>query len=734
MSLPHAGAPSSAVSLEHAPVSACLQTFDVQAEDASVIEEILRDSFTAQNTNVRRGFAPSSGKRTPGIYNTTCKANIVGTDSYYDNNSSLHNIPILDPGETVNLILLGAYNLPPQVAGEYDFNGLMSIASYKRAGTTAKWAPEGKAGSSFTSTVLSGNLITADVDLSSGIFANTRYEYATNKYVKFAEVRFTAPFQHSGKNGGYAFVFTGNVGGGPFYQTKLVFEVLDTRGVTIDNQEFTDNDLNNSGGLTVPFTANAIPGQRFHRYRAVKTNTEVSDSGSTTANKSFTFSGATQVPQTINSSFNYSIDTRLRPLYGGVPIAFQNDYAPWISTNTTFNVKKVSSSGVPDEKPNAFTFTNLTGQEINTFITTSIQIRGLDSAAVSIASTNSTSFQIQVTTDGSASASNWVSNSLTIQNEQYLHLRLRTSSSYNTEVQGTIKIGTETQKTWRVTTETNPNNVQDPISGEEVEEGTYGLVVRSNNGAVQVDSNSTGSLFQIVRSGEGNRVTFNNNAELYSSLLIYKPASIGNVNVAVTPRLDITNKQYKFFSSFRGSNLINVKWMVVRPASSINLSSSSDEYGLRITNKLDEVVIDSSSTIGSVEVLNYVSDRKLQSVEYFSGANVEYIWLSANGASLESFQYITGGPWVDLPPNAFAGGTSIWKPSEGRVVAAPETIFSWTGNEPTNTNPPTGVFFSNIDIDTAPVAPISIPGLDSAYFEGVFDSLQDLKIEFWNYN
>lgn len=720
MSLPHAGGPTSQVSLDHASASACLQTFDTQAESPSIIQEILSDSYSAQNTIPRRGFPPSSGKRTPGVYNTTCKANIVGTDSYYDNNSSLHNIPILDPGETVNLILIGGYNLSPPIAEGWDVDGLMIISPYKREGLTAKWRP----GSSFSSKVLSGSLFG---ELPYGIFANNRYRYATNKDAKFGQVTFTAPLQHSGVNGGYAFIFTSTYQN-KFYQTKLVFEVLDTRGVNISNQEFTDNNLNNSGELTVPFTANASPGQKFQRYRAVKTGTQVGDNaGATaTANKSFTFSGATQVPQNINSSFNYSIETRLRPVFGGAPAAFQDPYAPWRSANTTFNVKKVSSSGVADEKPNEFTFTNVTGQERSKFITTSIQITGLDSAAVSIASTTSTSFQIQVTTNGIALADNWVSNSLNIQNNQYLHLRLFSSSSYNTAVQGTINIGTETQKTWRVTTQTNPNNVQDPISGDEVEDNTYGLVVRSNNGAVQLDSNSTGSLLQIVRSGEGSTVTFNNNVELYSSLLIYKPATIGNSDVAVTPRVDIVNKAYKFFSSYRGNNTINVKWMVVRPASSINLSSSSDEYGLKIKNKLDEVVVDSNSTIGSVEVLNYVSDRNLQNVQYFSGANVEYIWLSANGAMPTSFQLITasGG---GLPDSIFSGGTSIWKPSERKVVAAPETIFSWVGNDPINTNPPTGVFFSNIDIDTAPLLPVSIPGLDSDYFEAVLDSLQELK-------
>ena len=520
-----------------------------------------------------------------------------------------------------------------------------------------------------------------------------------------------------------------------------MFEVLDTRGVTISNQEFTDNNLNNSGELTVPFTADESPGQRFHRYRAVKTGTQVNvdDSGSATASKSFTFSGATQVPQTINSSFNYSIETRLRPLYGGVPIAFQNAYAPWIDTNTTFNVKKVSSSGVADEKPNDFTFTNLTGQEINEFRTISRQITGLDSAAVSIASTTSTSFQIQVTGDGNAVASNWVSNSLTIQNNEYLHLRLQTSSSYNTEVQGTIKIGTETQKTWRVTTRTNPNTVQDPISGGEVGKDTFGLVVRSNNGAVQLDSNSTASLFQIVRSGQGSIVTFDNTGELYSSLLIYKPAVLGGADVTVTPRIDPQQKAYRFFtgpSARKGATSINVKWMVVRAASTIP-SSSSDQYGLRIKNKLDEVVIDSSSTIGSVEVLNYVSDPKLSDVVYFSGSNVEYIWLTANGAGLA--QYQNAGPTVDSPwdvSHLLAGGTSVWKPSQGTVEAAPDSLLSIVpGGDPySNINPSTGVFFSNIDIDTAPLTPISIPGLDSDYFEGVIDSLNNLKIDFWNNN
>lgn len=117
-----------------------------------------------------------------------------------------------------------------------------------------------------------------------------------------------------------------------------------------------------------------------------------------------------------------------------------------------------SCGGAGDDTPDAFSFTDQTNVALSTLTTSNIvQIAGITgSVATSISGGGSPEYRI--CSDGTSDANcdgsvvqNWTSGAASINNNQYLQLRLTSSASNSTMLSATITVGTGSDQ-WNVTT------------------------------------------------------------------------------------------------------------------------------------------------------------------------------------------------------------------------------------------------------------------------------------------
>lgn len=112
------------------------------------------------------------------------------------------------------------------------------------------------------------------------------------------------------------------------------------------------------------------------------------------------------------------------------------------------------TTAVEDTTPNAFSFTDATDSAVNTVISSNIiQIDGINSAAtVSIAGDGSPQYRICADGACSSVAHDWSSSAGSITNNEYIQVRLTSSSSNETALSTTLTIGGVTDN-FSVTTE-----------------------------------------------------------------------------------------------------------------------------------------------------------------------------------------------------------------------------------------------------------------------------------------
>jgi hypothetical protein len=113
-----------------------------------------------------------------------------------------------------------------------------------------------------------------------------------------------------------------------------------------------------------------------------------------------------------------------------------------------FYIKRLASSSSSDTTPNAFSFTDKTGN-VSTEQNSFVQITGID-AATTVSRTSGTATFAVVGTSSTPSAGNFGTSSTTITNNQYLHVKQTTSSSYSTSLSTVMNVGGVTD-TWTTT-------------------------------------------------------------------------------------------------------------------------------------------------------------------------------------------------------------------------------------------------------------------------------------------
>lgn len=177
------------------------------------------------------------------------------------------------------------------------------------------------------------------------------------------------------------------------------------------------------------------------------------------------------------ASFNIPIGLTIKQAgqyRGNITLTTYNTGSTIVGDNYSFNWV-IDTAEASDVTPNAYDFTNKTGQEISTVVESNeITISGLNAATPVSITTTDPSFQYilrqaSTATNPESKSTGWISSDRNIRNGDTIKLRLTTSGSYAASKVMNVTIGTVTD-TWTVTTraaDTSPsgftwvNNVTD---------------------------------------------------------------------------------------------------------------------------------------------------------------------------------------------------------------------------------------------------------------------------------
>jgi len=177
------------------------------------------------------------------------------------------------------------------------------------------------------------------------------------------------------------------------------------------------------------------------RLNGQSTNLVTAVVASSTQSQNITFSGS--LPSA-GSSSTYRFFVRRPTSTGG-------DGSTFVDTGLTFTVTRNAA----DTTPNAFSFTDKTGNastEQNSYA----QITGINAAATVSRTSGGATFAV-ASTSTTPSSSNFGTSNTTITNNQYLHVKQTTSSTYNATLSTVMNVGGVTD-TWVVTTNPAPSD------------------------------------------------------------------------------------------------------------------------------------------------------------------------------------------------------------------------------------------------------------------------------------
>lgn len=105
-----------------------------------------------------------------------------------------------------------------------------------------------------------------------------------------------------------------------------------------------------------------------------------------------------------------------------------------------------------DTTPNAFSFTDVTGQPLSSVVTSNIvQITGVDSAPTSISGGGSPEYRVCSDSSCGTVVTNWTNAAASVSNNYYIQLRLTSSASETTALAATMTVG-GSNDVWSVTT------------------------------------------------------------------------------------------------------------------------------------------------------------------------------------------------------------------------------------------------------------------------------------------
>ena len=172
-------------------------------------------------------------------------------------------------------------------------------------------------------------------------------------------------------------------------------------------------------------------------------------------------------------------------------------------------------------QPNTFNFTDITDKVKSSYHLTYVQITGIETSATATRTSGAGTFAISSSTS-QPSIGSFGTGSLSVTNNQYLHIRMQASASFNTAITSTFDVG-GTSDDWSITTEasdTTPENLGSFSNLTNQAQGSaiiQSLQVNDINDTTSVTQNTfaggTAFSFAVSSSASTSGLTYNSTAK-----------------------------------------------------------------------------------------------------------------------------------------------------------------------------------------------------------------------------
>lgn len=228
----------------------------------------------------------------------------------------------------------------------------------------------------------------------------------------------------------------------------------------------------------------------------INTTVTVTRGGDTSA--TFAVSSSSSVPS--SSSFNGSSKTMTNGQYVHFRMASSGSYSTSktanISVGTVTSPNWTITTRAPDVTPTAFTFTNVSGVARNAAQNAYVQITGIEALVAATITGAGATFAISNST--ATPSSGFSTAGRNVSNNQYVHVRMTSSNSYNTTVTTTLTAGGVSDG-WDVTTQVAPSTVDgfNAAQGGIAGTNSHGLSIKSSNGTEMFGVNLRNTSIQV---------------------------------------------------------------------------------------------------------------------------------------------------------------------------------------------------------------------------------------------
>lgn len=264
----------------------------------------------------------------------------------------------------------------------------------------------------------------------------------------------------------------------------------------------------------------------------INTTVTVSRGGDTSA--TFAVSSSSSAPA--SSAFTGANKTMTNGQYVHFRMASSGSYSTSktanISAGTVTSPNWTITTRAPDVTPTAFTFTNISGVARNAPQNGYVRIQGIEQGVIASISGGSATFAVSNST--TTPSSGFTATAKTVTNNQYVHVRMTSSNSYNTTVTTTLTAGGVSDG-WDVTTQAAPATVDGFVASQGGTPGTnsHGLSIKSSNGTEMFGVNLRTTAIQVFStfsiSANSSQTFACNNANDNSKILIVtKGINIGS--------------------------------------------------------------------------------------------------------------------------------------------------------------------------------------------------------------
>ena len=252
-------------------------------------------------------------------------------------------------------------------------------------------------------------------------------------------------------------------------------------------------------GFSFSNLANQEPSTTFTQSRQITgINQTVTVTRGGDSSATFAVSSSSSVPS--SSSFTVASKTMTNGQYVHFRMASSSSFSTSktanISVGTVTSPNWTITTRAPDVTPTAFTFTNVSGVARNAPQNAYVQITGIEALVAATITGAGATFAVSNST--ATPSSGFSTAGRNVSNNQYVHVRMTSSNSYNTTVTTTLTAGGVSDG-WDVTTQVAPSTVDgfNAAQGGIAGTNSHGLSIKSSNGTEMFGVNLRNTAIQV---------------------------------------------------------------------------------------------------------------------------------------------------------------------------------------------------------------------------------------------